>query len=80
MTHPEDQNIEADYTIKISRRRWYQWISWGLWIFLEVIFFQAATASYEEFEPRAAAIFWAMFGILLLGGIILWIIRRQELI
>jgi len=80
MTQPEDQDKKSYYDIKIVRRPWYHWLFWGFWLFLEVILFQAAIASYKEFEPRAAAIFWAMFGILLLGGIIIWIIRRQELI
>ena len=74
------ENNEKDEFIKIERRPWYQWVLWAFWVFLEIIFFQAAVASGKEFEPRAAMVFWLIFGVLLLGGIILWIIRRQRLI
>jgi len=71
---------EEYFAIKVVRRPWYQWILWGLWLTLEIVFSQAAIASAKEFEPRAAMVFWLLFGVLLLGGIIIWIIRRQRLI
>jgi hypothetical protein len=67
-------------TIKVVRRPWYQWIFWGLWFFLEIVFFQAAVASSKEFEARAAMVYWLLFGVFALFGITLWIIRRQKLL
>ncbi len=80
MDDRENIDNEEHITIKLTRRPWYQWILWGLWLFLEVVFFQAAVASGKEFEPRAALVFWLLFGVLLLGGIIIWVIRRQRLL
>jgi hypothetical protein len=80
MTNPEDQNKPENYTIFISHRPWYQWVILVFWFVLEIIFLQAGIASFEELEPRAGVIFIALFGILLLGAIVLWIIRKQKLI
>ena len=66
--------------IRFMRRPWYEWTAWLLWIFLEILFAQAAIASSKEFEPRAATLFWLMFGVLLLGGITSYIIRRDRLL
>jgi hypothetical protein len=68
-----------DYQIKIRRRPWYEWLLWALWLFFLIIFLQSAVASHQEFEPRAAAVFWMMFGLLLLGGIVVWLVRRIQL-
>jgi hypothetical protein len=78
--NPNNQVEKSHYEIKIVRRPWYQWVFSGIWLFLEIVFFQAAIASYDEFEPRAATVYWALFGILLLGGFTVWIVRRQDLI
>ena len=80
MNNQENINNEDYFTIKVARRPWYQWVLWGIWLFLEIVFFQAAIASSKEFEPRAATVFWLAFGVFLLGGITIWIIRRQRLI
>lgn len=79
MTNNADNNKHEEY-ILIERRPWYQWVLWGFWVFLEIIFFQAAVASSKELEPRAAIVFWLLFGVFLLGGITVWIIRRERLI
>jgi hypothetical protein len=71
---------EPHITVKIARRPWYIWLLRGFWLFLEILFFQSAIASYQELEPRAAIIYWLLFGVLLLGGITIWIIRRTHLI
>ena len=80
MNNHEDENSEVFVNIKIRQRTWYQWVLWGIWLFLEVVFFQAAVASGQELEPRAAMVFWLLFGVFTLGGVTVWIIRRQRLI
>jgi|APSaa5957512622_1039677.scaffolds.fasta_scaffold19165_1 hypothetical protein len=67
-------------TIKITRRSWFEWTLWALWLFLEVVFLQSAVASGKELEPRAAMIYWLIFGVLLLGGFVFWIVRRSRLL
>ena len=70
---------EKDYhTIKIARRPWYEWLLVGVWIFAEVIFLQAALASRKELEPRAAIVYWLVFVVLLLGGLVFWIVRKKS--
>lgn len=63
-------------TIQIKKRRWYEWVLWALWLFLEIFLLQNAIASGQELEPRAAMIFWASFFVLLLVGAIVWYLRR----
>ena len=76
-----DNDNDDDYRlIRFMRRPWYEWTAWLLWAFLEVLFAQAAIASSQEFEPRAAMLFWLMFGVLLLGGATVYIIRRERLL
>jgi len=66
--------------IKLNRRKWYEWVAWGLWLFLELMFAQGAIASHQELEPRAAFLFWLIFGVLWLGGVITWFIQRFRLL
>jgi len=71
---------DKDFHIfRIIRRPWYEWLLIGLWTFAEVIFLQAALASREELEPRAAIVYWLVFVVLLLSGLVYWIIRRRSL-
>jgi hypothetical protein len=65
-------------TIQITKRRWYEWVLWALWLFLEIFLLQNAIASGQELEPRAATIFWASFVVLLLVGAIVWYLRRAR--
>jgi len=59
-----------------NRRSWLVWIAWSVWLFFEIFFMQNAVASGKENEPRAATLFWIIFSILLLGGVITFVIRR----
>jgi hypothetical protein len=59
---------------------WYEWLVWAIWLLVEVVLLQNALASGAELEPRAASIFWITFGVLLLGGVIVWITRRARLL
>lgn len=53
---------------------------WLLWLGLGVFFVQNAIASRQEHEPRAAAIYWMIFGVMLLAGLIVWLVRRNRMI
>ncbi len=66
------------YQLKIRRRSWYEWLLWGLWLFLEIVFLQSALASHQELELRAAIIYWMIFGLLLLTGLVVWLVRRIQ--
>ncbi|MBC8334044.1 MAG: hypothetical protein H8E29_02160 [Anaerolineales bacterium] len=68
------------FTIKIVRRPWYEWILWGIWLFLEIVFLQSAIASHQELEQRAAMIYWLIVVVLSLTGFVFWIIRRSRLL
>jgi hypothetical protein len=73
-------NRPSHFKIEIARRPWYEWLLWAVWLFVEIELLQNALASGAELEPRAAAIFWIMFGVLLLGGVIVWVARRSRLL
>jgi hypothetical protein len=64
--------------IKIKQRPWYEWVAWAVWLLAELFLLQNAIASHQELEPRAATIFWVMFGVLLLAGLIVWFTRRVK--
>ena len=65
---------------EIARRPWYEWLLWAVWLVVLFVVVQNALASGAEMEPRAAAIFWITFVVLLLGGVIVWITRRARLL
>lgn len=70
---------ENTYTVKIAQRLWCEWLAWLAWLFLVVFTFQNAVASGAEFEPRAATILWITEAVLLIGGAIVYFLRRQRL-
>ena len=67
------------YTLQIAKRPWYEWALWVVWFLVEIFILQNAIASGAELEPRAASIFWMTFVVLLLGGGIVWFVRRARL-
>ncbi len=70
---------EKDFHIfKIARKPWFEWILTALWLIVEIIFLQAAIASRVELEPRAAMVYWLVFIVLLLSGLVYWIVRRDR--
>lgn len=68
------------FKIELARRPWYEWLAWVVWFIVLIFTAQNAVASGAEYEPTAATIFWATFALLLVGGGIVWYIRRQRLI
>lgn len=73
-------NHPSNIKIEITRRPWYEWLLWTVWLVVELVLVQNALASAAELEPRAATIFWITFAVLLLGGVIVWITRRARLL
>jgi predicted Co/Zn/Cd cation transporter (cation efflux family) len=69
---------EEKFVIEIKKRPWYEWLLWGVWLFALVFLVQNAVTSGHELEPRAAAIFWVMFVVFLLGGGVVWFVRRNQ--
>ncbi len=67
------------HTIQLLKRPWYEWVLWAIWLLVELFVLQNAIASGAELEPRAASIFWMTFVVLLLGGGIVWFLRRARL-
>ena len=70
---------DKQMTITISKRPWYEWLLWAVWFAVSLFVLQNALASGQELEPRAATLFWITFVILLLGGGIVYFIRRARL-
>lgn len=80
MTNSTPSNNEKMIKLEILRRPWYEWVLWAIWLLVLVIFAQTAWASAGELEPRASMINWIIFGVLLLGGAIVWFVRRARLV
>jgi hypothetical protein len=66
------------YTLSVKKRPLGEWVLWALFAILEVFVLQNAIAAGQELEPRAAAIFWVTFVVLLLAGAVVWFIRRNK--
>ena len=71
-------SIPQTISITIAKRPWYEWLLWALWVVAEVFIAQNAIASSQELEPQAALIFWVTFAVLLVGGAIVWFVRRNR--
>ncbi|MEP7355613.1 MAG: hypothetical protein ABI847_00075 [Anaerolineales bacterium] len=67
-------------SVNIIKRPWYEWVLWAVWFVADIFVLQNALASGRELEPRAATLFWITFVILLLGGGIVYFIRRARLL
>lgn len=65
------------YDVQVAKRSWWEWVLWVLWVFLDIFLFQSAIASGGELEPRAATIFWVVFFVVLIGGVVVWYLRRS---
>ena len=68
----------SDNVIEIKKRTWYVYILGAAWIVLLVTIAQNALASGQELEPRAATIFWVSFVVVLLAGVAIWFVRRNQ--
>jgi hypothetical protein len=67
------------FNLAIAQRPWYEWLLWAIWLVVELFTLQNAIASSIEYEPRAAMIFWITFAVLLIGGAVVWFVRRVRL-
>jgi hypothetical protein len=66
------------YMLEVQKRSWYEWVLWALWFVVEIFVLQNALSSGGELEPRAATIFWVTFFVLLVGGGVVWFLRRDK--
>jgi hypothetical protein len=73
-----DKVASGKIVIEIKKRTWYEWVLWALWFLVELYVVQNAIASAQEYEPRAATIFWVTFVVLLIGGAVVWFMRRSK--
>jgi hypothetical protein len=65
--------------ITIYKRSMTEWTGWVVWFLIMIFILQNAIASGQENEQRAALIFWILFGLLMIGGLIVYIVRKIEL-
>ena len=66
------------FGFQVKARPWYEWLLWVVWLVAEVFFLQNAISSRVEHQGTAATIFWVIFGIILVAGVVVWIVRRPE--
>jgi hypothetical protein len=66
------------YVIEIKKRPWYEWSLWAGWLIVELALLQMAVASKSELEPRAQTLFWISFFVILIGGAVVWYMRRTK--
>jgi hypothetical protein len=51
---------------------------WLVWLLVQIFVLQNAIASAAEMQSTAQIIFWVVFAVLLIGGVVVWIIRRPQ--
>ena len=69
--------MSNNFTIKVKKRPWYEWLLWVVWALILMFIYQNAVTSGSELEPRAATIFWVSFVVWLLAGGVIWFTRRS---
>jgi hypothetical protein len=66
------------FSINIKPRPIVEWLLWLLWLVVGIFILQNAIASSAELQSTAAVIFWVIFFVLLIAGVVVWIIRRPK--
>jgi hypothetical protein len=66
------------FGINIKSRPVVEWLLWLLWLLVEIAMLQNAIASGSELQSTAAVIFWVIFVVLLIAGVVVWIIRKPK--
>ena len=71
--------MHRKYGFGVAPRPWYEWLLWLVWLLMEIFLLQNAIMSgYPEFQTRAAIIFWVMFSVFLIAGVIVWFVHRPR--
>jgi hypothetical protein len=60
-------------TITIWKRAWWFWALAALWVLVEVLLLQTASASMRESEYRAADIAWILAALVAGAGVVAWL-------
>lgn len=68
----------SENVIEIKKQPWYTYVLGAAWFALLAFIAQNAIASGQELEPRAATIFWVSFVVVLLAGVAVWFVRRNQ--
>lgn len=63
---------------RVRKYPWYVWLATVLWVALIGFLVQNATASAQELEPRAAAIFWVSTVVVVLAGLVIAFVRSRR--
>jgi len=66
------------FGLQVKARPIGEWLLWLLWLVVEIFMLQNAIASGNELQSTATIIFWVIFAVLLVAGIVVWIIRRPK--
>ena len=66
------------FGINIKPRPVVEWLLWLLWLIVEITMLQNAIASGTELQSTAAVIFWVIFVVLLIAGVVVWTIRKPK--
>lgn len=66
------------FGINLKQRPIVEWLLWLVWLAVEVFILQNALASGTELQPTAVVIFWVIFFVLLIAGVVVWVIRKPK--
>lgn len=66
------------FGINLKQRPVVEWLLWLAWLAVEIFILQNALASGTELQSTAAVIFWVIFFVLLIAGVVVWVIRKPK--
>jgi hypothetical protein len=66
------------HVFSIRKRSTGEWAAWAVWLIILIILFEYAVSSFHEKEPQAGVLAAALFGSMLLAGIIIEAIKSIE--
>jgi hypothetical protein len=66
------------FGINIKPRPVVEWLLWLLWLLAEIFMLQNALMSARELQSTATVIFWVVFFVLLIAGVVVWIVRTPK--
>jgi hypothetical protein len=80
MNTDDEQRKNNEFGTLSSSRIWRSRLGRAAWLIASIFFLQGMIGSFQEHEIRAAIIFGSLFALLLFGGIVTWVIERNQLL
>ena len=65
-----------EWTVRIHRRPWYEWVLWAIWLGLAAFLANLWLASAAELEPQASTMGWISLLFVAAVGVVVYVWER----